>query len=83
MAGLLTYSRFMSFPFRPTKQWMQYVMKRRIGEAQNLLADSTVSIGDIADHLGFSSICHLNTMFNKYVGMPPGKYRQSRKNMQE
>lgn len=27
-AGLLTYSRFMSFPFRPTKQWMQYVMKR-------------------------------------------------------
>ena len=27
-AGLLTYSRFMSFPFRPTKQWMQHVMKR-------------------------------------------------------
>ena len=27
-AGLLTYSRFMSFPFRPTKQWMQYVMRR-------------------------------------------------------
>ena len=27
-AGLLTYARFMSFPFRPTKQWMQYVMKR-------------------------------------------------------
>lgn len=62
---------------------MQYVMKRRIGEAQSLLTDSTASIGDIADHLGFSSICHLNTMFNKYVGMPPGKYRQSRKNMQE
>lgn len=62
---------------------MQYVMKRRIGEAQTLLTDSSASIGDIADYLGFSSICHLNTMFNKYVGMPPGKYRQSRKTMQE
>lgn len=62
---------------------MQYVMKRRIGEAQTLLVDSSASIGDIADYLGFSSICHLNTMFNKYVGMPPGKYRQSRKTMQE
>lgn len=62
---------------------MQYVMKRRIGEAQTLLADSSASIGEIADYLGFSSICHLNTMFNKYVGMPPGKYRQSRKTMQE
>lgn len=62
---------------------MQYVMKRRIGEAQTLLTDSSASIGEIADYLGFSSICHLNTMFNKYVGMPPGKYRQSRKTMQE
>lgn len=62
---------------------MQYVMKRRIGEAQGLLMDTTVPIGDIAEHLGFSSICHLNTMFNKYVGMPPGKYRQSMRTMKE
>ena len=62
---------------------MQYVMKRRIGEAQGLLMDTSVPIGDIADHLGFSSVCHLNTMFNKYVGIPPGKYRQSMREMKE
>lgn len=62
---------------------MQYVMKRRIGEAQGLLMDTSIPIGDIADHLGFSSICHLNTMFNKYVGIPPGKYRQSMREMKE
>lgn len=62
---------------------MQYVMKRRIGEAQNLLMDTDMPIGDIADHLGFSSISHLNTMFSKYIGIPPGKYRQSVRNMDE
>ena len=62
---------------------IQYAMKRRIGEAQGLLMDTNIPIGDIADSLGFSSTCHLNTMFNKYVGIPPGKYRQSFKNMEE
>lgn len=62
---------------------IQYAMKRRIGEAQGLLIDTNIPIGDIADSLGFSSPCHLNTMFNKYVGIPPGKYRQSFKNMEE
>lgn len=62
---------------------MQYVMKRRIGEAQNLLMDTDMPIGDIADYLGFSSISHLNTMFSKYIGIPPGKYRQSVRNMDE
>ena len=62
---------------------IQYAMKRRIGEAQGLLMDTDIPIGDIADSLGFSSTCHLNTMFNKYVGIPPGKYRQSFKHMEE
>lgn len=35
----------------------------------------------MADYLGFSSISHLNTMFSKYIGIPPGKYRQSVRNM--
>lgn len=62
---------------------IQYAMRRRIGEAQGLLMDTSIPIGEIADYLGFSSTCHLNTMFNKYVGIPPGKYRQSMKNMKE
>lgn len=62
---------------------IQYMMKRRIGEAQGLLMDTSIPIGDIAEYLGFSSVSHLNTMFNKYVGIPPGKYRQSMKDMQE
>ncbi len=56
---------------------MQYVMKRRIGEAQGLLMNTATPIAEIADILGFSSICHFNAMFKKYTGTPPGKFRQS------
>lgn len=56
---------------------MQYVMKRRIGEAQGLLMDTMLPVAEIAEELGFRSPCHFNTMFNKYVGMPPGKYRDA------
>ena len=56
---------------------MQYVMKRRIGEAQGMLMHTQTPIAEIADTLGFSSICHFNAMFKKYTGTPPGKFRQS------
>lgn len=56
---------------------MQYVMKRRIGEAQELLMNTNLSIAEVADRLGYSSVCHFNAMFKKNVGMPPGKFRQS------
>ena len=56
---------------------MQYVMKRRIGEAQGFLMNTGIPIAEIADTLGFSSICHFNAMFKKYTGTPPGKFRQS------
>lgn len=62
---------------------IKYVMKRRIGEAQGLLMDTSVPIGDIADYLGFSSVSHFNSMFKKYVGIPPGAYRQSMIDMKE
>ena len=56
---------------------MQYVMKRRIGEAQRMLMHTQTPIAEIADTLGFSSICHFNAMFKKYTGTPLGKFRQS------
>ena len=52
-------------------------MKRRIGEAQELLMNTNLSIAEVADRLGYSSVCHFNAMFKKNVGMPPGKFRQS------
>ncbi len=56
---------------------IQYMMERRIGEAQQLLMNTNMPVGDIAEALGFSSVSHFNSMFSKYVGIPPGKFRKS------
>lgn len=62
---------------------IQYVMKRRIGEAQNLLTDTNISITDITYRLGFGSVSHFTSTFSRYVGTSPGKYRQSFHHMKE
>ena len=56
---------------------MQYIMRRRIGEAQSLLISTKYSITQIAGMVGYDNPCHFNTIFAKYVGMSPSKYRKS------
>lgn len=55
---------------------MKYVMHRRIGEAQNMLMNTDVTIGTIAEKLGFGDNCHFSSMFKKYVGITPTQYRK-------
>lgn len=55
---------------------MQYVIHRRIGEAQSLLAETNLPIKEIEECLGFGSSCHLTAMFKKYVGLSPREYRK-------
>ena len=54
---------------------MQYVMQRRIGEAQSLLMETSQPIQDIGEELGFVSSAHFSKMFKKYVGITPKEYR--------
>ena len=56
---------------------MQYVIKRRMGEAQELLMNTGLPIAEIADRLGYGNVCHFNAMFKKNIGLPPGKFRDS------
>ncbi len=62
---------------------MQYLYKRRIGEAQSLLIDTETPLGEIADRLNYGSLNHFNTVFKKYVGMTPGRYRKSFRTMDD
>ena len=55
---------------------MQYVIHRRIGQAQSLLAETNIPIKQIEEQLGFGSSCHLTSMFKKYVGISPREYRK-------
>ncbi|MDD2534444.1 MAG: AraC family transcriptional regulator [Eubacteriales bacterium] len=54
---------------------MQYMLRRRIGEAQSLLISTKLSVTEIATHVGYDHPSHFNRQFSKYVGMPPRQYR--------
>lgn len=55
---------------------MQYVIRRRIGDAQTMLLHTDDSIIDIAINVGFNSVNHFHSTFVKIVGISPGKYRK-------
>ena len=56
---------------------IQYVMRRRIGEAQTLLIDTSRSITDIALQVGYNSSSYFNKAFHKVTGLSPKQYRNA------
>ncbi len=56
---------------------MQYLLRRRIGEAQTLLITTDLSITRIAEMVGYDTQSYFNLQFTKNVGMPPNKFRQN------
>lgn len=54
----------------------QYLTLRRIERAKELLKDENFSVTDICFELGFESPGSFSTLFNRYVGVSPVKYRQ-------
>lgn len=56
---------------------MQYLLRRRIGEAQTLLISTDLPVTEIAGRVGYDTQSYFNLQFSKHVGMPPKKYRQN------
>lgn len=54
----------------------QYITAMRINHVRALLSDTDKTILDIALTAGFGSSSRFYSTFNKYVGMPPQKYRK-------
>lgn len=55
----------------------QYTIRRRLGEAQTLLITTRQPITQIATSVGFGNPCHFDSIFSKYIGMTPSRYRDS------
>lgn len=53
-----------------------YVRDARLRRAQELLADSAMSMQDIAELVGFRSACNFTTAFRERQGMTPSQFRQ-------
>lgn len=54
---------------------MQYLLRRRIGEAQTLLITTKLPITQVAQMVGYDTPSQFNLHFTKNVGISPRKYR--------
>lgn len=55
---------------------IQYMIQRRLGEAQTLLEKTDYSATKIGMMVGFSNPSHFNAAFTKKIGMPPLAFRK-------
>lgn len=54
---------------------VKYINRLRIGLAQQLLANSRLSLDHVADRAGFGSARHLRRIWRQYSNIPPGRWR--------
>jgi AraC-like DNA-binding protein len=57
----------------------EYLLRRRIERAQELLVGTHLPLVDIALSLGFQSQSHFTSVFKRFTGQPPNAWRQSRR----
>lgn len=55
-----------------------YMLRRRIEQAQHLLATSRLSIKQVAAEVGLADIQHFNKQFRRLVKMSPSAFREER-----
>ena len=60
---------------------VNYMISRRIEESKYLLAETDLSMSQIAQLLGFSSLSYFSQVFHRTQGMSPKEYRLSQKSM--
>lgn len=56
---------------------INYMISRRIEESKYLLAETDLSMSQIAQLLGFSSLSYFSQVFRRTLGSSPMEYRQS------
>ncbi len=54
-----------------------YVMRQRVERAKELLANTETNIAELAASLGFSTSQYFATVFRRYTGETPSKFRQT------
>jgi DNA-binding response OmpR family regulator len=54
-----------------------WIREERLRRSRQLLADTGLSMQDIAEHIGFRSACNFTTAFRERMGITPGAFRRS------
>jgi transcriptional regulator GlxA family with amidase domain len=56
---------------------MAYLLAWRMAVARDLLRREDVSVGEVAERVGYASASTFSTAFSRHVGRPPRRYRAS------
>ena len=64
------------------KTFSQKITEARMAAASQFLNNTRLSITEIAEQLGFSSIEHFSSAFHRYMGCSPSAYRKGERPVQ-
>ncbi len=56
----------------------QYIIRQKIERVKELLFYDELTLSEIADKLGYSSVAHLSSQFKKVTGLTPSQLKKSR-----
>jgi AraC family transcriptional regulator len=56
----------------------EYLLRRRVERAQEMLNGTGMSLVDVARSVGFQTQAHFTSVFKRYAGQPPRVWRESR-----
>ena len=54
----------------------EYILSKKADYASHLLANSDLSIKELAKKVGFDTVAGFSTSFKKQTGIPPSEYRK-------
>ena len=55
----------------------EYLLRRRVERAQEMLVEGATSLVEIALSVGFQNQSHFTSVFKRFVGQPPRAWRLS------
>ena len=61
----------------------EYIQRKRINVAENLLSTTDLEIKDIANSVGYTSSSRFSTLFKRYKGIKPNEIRKFKGNATE
>lgn len=54
----------------------QYIIRQKVERAKELISYEELTISEIADRLGYSSVAHLSAQFKKITGLTPSDFKK-------
>lgn len=79
LAGLSTFHFIRAFRATFGTTPHQYLRRRRLERAKQLLATTAYPVTEVCDKVGFHSLGSFTTLFRKQTGETPAEYRAARR----